>query len=453
MFGMFYGFGPSFGDFSRGKIKEYIHGHPSKNTEKLLAAHRLELNAGTAHKTKHSFVRNLLVLGKPFYWDRLADGVKDLKGDWNNAAKWKKVAGPAADAALLATTIGLTYYSVSQIAVAFNYLSQDLNGFVQTLIQEDVPDWEQQYGDWLGRYGTLLGQALATSFASAKVGDVAKLRWRRWMSDDYENLWTNNNAFYHMQQGENRVDNVDQRIHEDPQSIPAYAFDLAKGVLDAGLSIGIFSSMLWQNSGTQEVMGVEVPKFMFFFCLGFAALGTLVMAKASKPMQRINLDLQKNEGTYRGDLREVYDKSEVIALNDAVPVQKSILRKSFDGVYNKANTMINYKALIGVLGYLYNRASGIVPLLVNIPAFANHTMDLGKYAGIANAYGEVVSGASYLANNYPDIRIANSYMERLTEIRGVLVDIDRDQKERAEYVAANMPVKPQPDSLSGPGGL
>jgi len=423
---MLFGLGPSLGDIRRADIQEFFLGRPSKKTEDLLAAHRMELNAGTMHTPKRGFFKNLMILGKPFYWDRFYGSAADKRS-------------ALLDGALLTSAISLTTYNVVAIATGFNDWNGDMFDLIQSINAPDSPGTATimgQYAEHMGELGILIGKALGVQFASYKIGEVAKLRWREWMSDDYESLWLDVKSFYHMQHIDKKIDNPDQRIHEDPMNVPSYAFDLTKGLIDAGLSIGIFSYILWQNSQSQVILGTEIPKFMFFFCIAFAAAGTLGMHKISKPIEKLNLKLQNFEGDYRGDLREVHTKAEAIALNNAEGVQKTILRSAFDKVKKSSNSLINIGAGLSVVRMLYNRVASVVPLAVMFPLMADKVISLGTYSRVANAFGEVQSGLSFYVNNAVTIRTANSYMERLSDMRATLKEIQQKNLQVDEILRA-----------------
>lgn len=405
---------------------------PEKSIYDFLEAHREELLASTSHTTKRGFMRALLKLAKPYYWDQT-----DTK---EKALAWT----------LLVASVGLTYYNVSDIAMGFTELNKQLFNLLQSgagaaLKGADVlAATNEKYEAVMTGAMWLLTKATAVGFLNYKIGESAALRWRKWMTEDYKRLWIDNRAYLDMQHLDNPIDNPDQRIHEDPKAIPDFAFKLTKEALDAALSVVLFSYLLWEKSETENFLGMDIPKFMFAFVITYALLGSGITKYFSKPLEKKNADQQMYEGSFRAALRTVYERAESIALNRMENLHKGILSEKFTLAYNNYKSIININAALDVLKIVYRRLGGLVPIIVTFPGITQGKITIGDVSEVANAFGEVQGGLGFYVNNASNIKTATAYMNRLIAIRDVLEEIEAKRLSGDISVVQSLPPQEEP---------
>lgn len=417
------------GGLRRG-LRQYFgdaSGQPRKKIDDLLEAHRLELLSGSSITTKHGFFKAFIKLAKPYYWDQ--------KNPKEKTMAW----------GLLLTSIALTYYQVTEVAVGFNGWNKQAGDFIQQSYNSAAQGTAAVDAAWNGFIGImqnlalLTGKLVAVGYLNYKVAQEAAIRWRKWMTEDYEKRWLDNKAFYHMQYKDKPIDNPDQRIHEDPNMATGFIFNLTTDAFDAGLSLATFSAILWGLSGPQDVMGVEIPKFMFCLVMAYAALGTAITYYSSKPLEKRSQDQQMFEGTFRADLREAYDKAEAIALNNTEGVQAGILKRSFNDIYNNYKKIISINAYLKALRLVYHRLAGAVPLVVTFPEVVAGRMQVGGIFQVAGAFGEVKTAMSWYVDNAAGIRAGKAYMNRLIEMDDVLKELETQRLafEKAADIKSN----------------
>lgn len=390
----------------------------SKSTQDILEAYRLELESETSHSSKRGFIRSMARLAKPYYISQ-----KDMK---EKVVAWS----------LLAASLALTYYQVTEVAVGFNDWNREMGDIMQQSFNAAAEGGETLKAAWDGFYdkmhdlATLTGKLLLAGYTNYKVGQYAVLRWRRWMTEDYEKKYLDSKAYYHMQNKSNPLDNPDQRIQEDPAKAADFAFEMVNDAFDAGMSLITFSAILWGLSDTQVIFGQEIPKFMFTSVMAYSALGTALTYYASKPLEKRTQLQQRYEANYRSDLKELHEKREAIALNNSEDTQKSIMRESFDDIYKNSKKIININSYMLVLRTIYNRLASTVPMAVTFPQIVGGAMQMGGYFQVAGAFGEVRNSLSWYVNNATRIRAGTAYMNRLIDIDDELSEV---QAELAEY--------------------
>ena len=406
-------------------------------TEQMIRDYKNELLSETSHSSKRGFIRSLVRLAKPYYWSQ--DNMKEKAVAWG----------------LLATTLALTYLQVTEVAVGFNDWNREVGDYIQESFDAASRGTDALNEAWNGfmghmtDLGILTGKLLGVGYANYKLGQYAVLRWRKWMTEDYEKKYLDSQTYYHMQNKSSPLDNPDQRIQEDPAKVADFAFDIVNDAFDAGMSLVTFSAILWGLSETVTIAGMDIPKFMFTAVMAYAALGTAITYAASKPIDRLTQRQQEFEADYRSDLKELHEKREAIALNGAEDVQKGVLRESFNRLYENSKKLININSSLLVLRVAYNRLAGAVPLAVSFPQVVAGKMQMGGIFQVSGAFGEVKNALSWYVNNATKIRAGTAYMNRLIDIDDELTAVQLEQRERAEQSGEDIPLTEVPKPAAG----
>jgi len=394
----------------RRKLSAYFRdraGNPDAGTKRLLDQHRSELLGETSHATKYGFFRAAHRLTRPYFME-------------------SKPKDRILAYAMLAASLGLTYYQVTEVAVGFNEWNRAAGNYIQESYNAAAKGTESAKQAWdgfaslIGDLGILTAKLLVVAYTRYKVTQNLALHWRNHMTEHFEKKWLENKGFYFMQQGKNPIDNPDQRIQEDPRKVADFGVSITTDAVDSALSLVTFSSILWGLSNDfnlATVGGPElvIPKFMFTLVMGYAALGTAITYFASKPLEKVAQDQERFEGNYRSDSKELHEKAESIALNNAEAVQKDIMRNSFSDIFNNTKKMIAIKSNILVIRNLYHRMASVVPLVVSFPEVVAGKMQMGGIFQVAGAFGEVKSAMSWYVDEAQRLREGKAYMNRLVE--------------------------------------
>lgn len=129
-------------------------------------------------------------------------------------------------------------------------------------------------------------------------------KWRKWLNDSFSNaLLDSNHTHFHLQQGKgaNLPDNVDQRLQESIKGMTGGAIGLVMGVVGVVLSAFFVGQKLLEIS--TEVTGLEFLGSYGGAILAFTAIviyvpiGTLIAIKIGRQLERLNLGMQKAEGS------------------------------------------------------------------------------------------------------------------------------------------------------------
>ena len=94
--------------------------------------------------------------------------------------------------------------------------------------------------------------------------DLTEVFFKRWLSPQ--------SAHYLLRESGEEPDNPDQRIAEDVRLVVSLSVSLAVSLYDSLLTVGSFSVILWQLSGSAEVWGFTIPGYMFWVCVLYTIL-------------------------------------------------------------------------------------------------------------------------------------------------------------------------------------
>lgn len=106
-------------------------------------------------------------------------------------------------------------------------------------------------------------------------------------------------AHYQLRESGREPDNPDQRIIEDSRELVGLAVNLSLSFLESVLTIGSFSVILWNLSGSVLVFGIEVPGYMFWVCLAYTVFATVITHWIGHPLKRLNYASQAKEADLR----------------------------------------------------------------------------------------------------------------------------------------------------------
>lgn len=224
-------------------------------------------------------------------------------------------------------------------------------------------------------------------------------KWRKWLNDSFSDaMLDRNHTHFHLQQGkgENLPDNVDQRLQESIKGMTGGAIGLVMGIVGVVLSAFFIGQKLLEIS--TEVSGLEFLGSYGGAVLAFAAIivyvpiGTLIAIKIGRKLEKLNLGMQKAEGSYRGEWTTLLRRSFQISASEGEGVQRSVnkrLYKDVDGTWNQLNRFdAAYLAFSQAYGFLSNRIiayiPGIIPYMSGAVSFRNYVTGAELVAAMIN---------------------------------------------------------------------
>lgn len=278
----------------------------------------------------------------------------------------------------------------------------------------------------LTEFPILVGKYLVTAITAFTSAQHLALRWRTWITGKITNEWLKYKAAYKLKHGYTGIDNPDQRIQEDLDSITDFTVSITTEGMQSVLTLGAFLPILWSmGSFNPAFVGgpdINIPGFMTWAAVGYAALGTGILWGIAHNLPGIRRRKQATEGTFRAGLRSVHEQSEQIALSGGEKIEKALLKEQFGGkdgttgvvgvsreYINKRKQMITFNAVHGNLGSL-------VPYIAGIPQVASAIINYGQLSQAAMAFRQVEGSVSFFMNNTTAFAASKANVDRLGQL-------------------------------------
>ncbi|MEJ0075447.1 MAG: ABC transporter ATP-binding protein/permease [Alphaproteobacteria bacterium] len=245
-----------------------------------------------------------------------------------------------------------------------------------------------------------------------------QIRWRRWMTERYLGRWLDGANHYRMQMLGDAADNPDQRISEDIKQFIELFLYVAVGLLGAIVSLASFVVILWGLSASAPLtlygQTWNIPGYLVWAALGYAAIGTLLTHIIGRPLIALNFNQQRYEADFRFNLVRVRENSEQIALLHGETAERSRLMDRFRAVMENWLSIMTRQKRLTFLTAGYSQASIIFPFIVVSPAYFAGHIQLGALTQTASAFNSVQSALSFFVDTYVRIAEWRAVIERLS---------------------------------------
>ncbi|MBZ9747143.1 ABC transporter ATP-binding protein/permease [Mesorhizobium sp. CO1-1-7] len=264
-------------------------------------------------------------------------------------------------------------------------------------------------------------------------------KWRGWLNDQFNQaLLDGNHTHFHAQHGSPdggivAPDNVDQRIQESIKDMTGGAIGLAMGVLGLATSLYFIGQNLLQSS-------VEVKGLEFLGSYGSAVLALLAVAtyvplntwiavKLGSLLERLNIRMQKAEGSYRSELTTFLRRSFHVAASHGEGVQKRMhdrLYVDIDRTWGRLNVVnSSYMSFELIYNFVGARIVAYAPGLV---PFIHSRLDYKGYITGSEMVAQLISQCSWFIHVMPAIATLRANSQRVTELANAIEKVQHPQE-------------------------
>ena len=270
----------------------------------------------------------------------------------------------------------------------------------------------------------------------------AALIARRELTHRFFNRWLSENApFYCLRLENKEPDNPDQRIAEDIRDAVSVCLNLCTSFFNSVLMIGSFSVILWNLSGPLTLFGFSIPGYMFWVCLIYTFLETLITHLIGRKLKRLNFDSQKREADFRSSLLAKRTHAESIAGLKGTSVERLELNGKFSSLLNVLIEILRKKRNLEYFSVGTGQVTHLTPIFFSLPAFFAGTIELGGLMQIRGAFIDVARSLSWIAMSYQQLaRFAATY-ERLSTLHYAIEEINEKHKQTVCYSTSTKGLK------------
>jgi putative ATP-binding cassette transporter len=326
---------------------------------------------------------------------------KLLSPFWQSEEKWP--------ARLLLFSVVALALSLVFLNVLFNEWNRD---FYNALETKNLPAFWAQ----LWRFSWLAFVYIAVAIYKIYLTQALDIRWRRWMTNQYMSLWLENQSYYRIEQTHS-ADNPDQRIAEDLKYLTSGSLSLSLGLLSSVVTLVSFIGILWSVSGPLTFMLREqewrMPGYMVWFAIGYAGIGSLLVAFIGKPLVKQNVDQQRFEADFRFGLIRLRENAEPVALYHGEEHAQHQLSGQFARIRENWWAIMKTSKRLNITSTFYAQFAVIFPFLVGAPRYFSGVITLGGLMQISSAFGQVQSALSWFIDAYGQLAEWKASVNRL----------------------------------------
>lgn len=264
---------------------------------------------------------------------------------------------------------------------------------------------------------------------------LLELRWRQWLTTDLLDRWLAHRVYYRLvaagQSDASVSDNPDQRIQEDAANFSRRAVELGTGFLSNMATLASFISVLWGLSGSVTVSGLSISGYLVWLSLLYAALGTGVVHWVGRRLVSLNFVQQRLEADFRFGLVRVRENAEAVAFHKGETQERRMLDGRFERVYQNFVRIMRRTKLLNISTSSYQQVTQVVGLLAGANRYFAGQINLGDLNQIRGAFLNVQMAMSWFVENYAELALWRSEMQRLATFRRDMAQLSDRQLEEA----------------------
>jgi putative ATP-binding cassette transporter len=330
---------------------------------------------------------------------------------WSSEDRWKArgllIVVVLLNLSLVGMTVLLTYWQ----RAFYNALeAKDYDAFVALLFT-----WHRTTDEgFLPSFTIVAAIYILIAVYQLYLRQALQIRWRRWLTEVYLTQWLDHRAYYRMALTDPETDNPDQRIAEDARMFVDYTLTLGLGLMNSVVTLFSFVVVLWSLSGPLTLLGIDIPGYMVWVALIYAALGTWLAHLIGRPLIALNFTQQKVEADFRYALVRFRENVEGIALHGGEADEKRGLTRRFRALMENWWGIMTATKRLTFFTAGYTQVAIVFPIVVAAPGYFAGRFPLGGLIQTSSAFGQVQGALSWFVDNYRDLTEWRATVERLT---------------------------------------
>ena len=341
-----------------------------------------------------------------------------FKGYWSSEEKWKA-------RGLLAVVIAMNFAMV--------YLLVQLNSWYNDFYNALQNYEAERFWPLIGQFAGIAFLYIIIAVYAVYLRQMLQIKWRTWMTNNYLSAWMGGQTYYRLQDS---TDNPDQRISEDIGQFVNISLTLIIGFLRQLTTLAAFGVVLWELSGSVEIVGLVIPGYMFWFSFIYSGVGTYFAHKVGRKLIGLNFDQQKYEADFRFSMMRVRENSESIAFYRGEPAELEGFNLKFSAVIKNYWQLMRKTKHLNFYVNGYAQLAVLVPLLMAAPRYFSKEIQLGGLMQISSAFGRVQDALSFFVDSYDTLASLAAVINRLA---GFTEHMNDAQKVKSNVTTATAP--------------
>ena len=259
--------------------------------------------------------------------------------------------------------------------------------------------------------------------------DLTEVFFKRWLSPQ--------SAHYLLRESGEEPDNPDQRIAEDVRLVVSLSVSLAVSLYDSLLTVGSFSVILWQLSGSAEVWGFTIPGYMFWVCVLYTFVASGLTHLIGRKLKPLNINAQHMEANLRAALMEKRRHADAIAGAHAESVEEASLSERFHQLLRVLIALVKRKRDLNLFTVGIGQFTHLAPIFFALPSFLAGVIQLGGLMQIRGAFNDVAWSLSWIIMSYEELAALAAAYERLERLESGLTQADHTRRQIQAHNSAD----------------
>ncbi len=318
---------------------------------------------------------------------------------------------------LVAINVQLSYWS----RAFYDALqAKDLTAFWELLLL-----WRSDEKSFTPGFCGLAGLYVVLAIYRTYLSQWLRLNWRRWLTTRLLADWLAERAYWRIALTADAgsgygTDNPDQRIADDLRDFTDDSLSLSLGLLSSLVTLFSFITILWTLSGPVELLGIDIPGYMVWICLLYAAAGTALSHLIGRPLAALNFRQQRVEADFRFGLARLRENLEGIALYGGEAQEREQAQGRFAAVVGNFRQIMDRTKLLNAFTAGFDQIAVIFPLVVAAPRYFAGQIALGAMMQTTSSFRSVESAMAYFVHAYSSLASWRATVERLAAFRAAI---------------------------------
>lgn len=325
-----------------------------------------------------------------------------------------------------ALTLALLYLVVAlsnAAAVQGSVMLNDWNGrFFNALQALDRPVVLELLLEFVPLAAALITLLVLAQYAKARLLIAMRRRLTRAL---VERWLSPRSAHFLVRESGCEPDNPDQRIIEDARSVVTLLVSLSLSLLESLFTIGSFSVILWNLSGSATVFGLEIPGYMLWICLAYTAVSAFATHRIGRTLRALNYDVQRGEADLRTAFIEKRRHAEAIAGAGGEARECINLKARLETLLETLIRLARKQRDLDFFTVGLGQATHLAPIFFALPALFAGRIQIGGLMQIRGAFVDTARAASWFIFAYDDLARLAACAGRLEELLERLEDAER----------------------------
>lgn len=254
---------------------------------------------------------------------------------------------------------------------------------------------------------------------SVSVQNFLELRWRTWMTENFQREWLAAHAFYDIER-EGTLSNADQRIAEDVRLFTTESLNLFFNFLGVVVNIASYTFVLWELSRVVRFsLGgatFSVHGYLVYIAFAYNIGALALMHWVGKRLVGLNIEKQTVEADFRYGAMQIRENAEQIAFYGGANTEDRRLAGLFARVRHNTASLIIRRAKVNLTSFTYGHLFTGLPTIAALPLYLTGQITLGGVTRVAGAYNMLSSSLNFFSQAYQSITDWIALANRLRDL-------------------------------------